>query len=157
MLIELKPQLFPLDMNGLRVLVREQEARFTKLTNIITAANVRIDALRKQAAPPPKLSAGVTAQEQQMFKNVAQRQLVSQIGEVRRATDKELVPIVKTMQASAGDAKEHQFSDTAAIGRKLLDRGPDGYVLPFEIISLLLLSVVIAAIVVARKTKSTTG
>jgi hypothetical protein len=106
MLIELKPQLLPLDMNGLRVMVRDQEARFAKLTNIITAANARIDALRKAAAPPPKLSAGVTAQEQQIFKNVAQRQLVSAIGNVRRETDKELVPIVKAMQATAGDAKE---------------------------------------------------
>jgi NADH-quinone oxidoreductase subunit J len=41
---------------------------------------------------------------------------------------------------------------TAALGRKLLDRGPDGYVLPFEIISLLLLAAAIGGIVVARKT-----
>ena len=53
-----------------------------------------------------------------------------------------------------GNSKAQQFSDTAAIGRKLLDRGAEGYVLPFEIISLLLLCVVIAAIVIARKTTS---
>jgi NADH-quinone oxidoreductase subunit J len=41
---------------------------------------------------------------------------------------------------------------TAALGRKLLDRGPDGYVLPFELISLLLLASAIGGIVVARKT-----
>ena len=51
----------------------------------------------------------------------------------------------------SGD-KAPQFNDTAAIGRKLLDRGADGYVLPFEVISLLLLVVVIGAIVIARKT-----
>lgn len=52
-----------------------------------------------------------------------------------------------------GDKKAQQFSDTAAIGRKLLDRGATGYVLPFEIVSLLLLCVVIGAIVIARKTQ----
>lgn len=39
---------------------------------------------------------------------------------------------------------------TAAIGRKLLNTGADGFVLPFEIISLLLLAVVLGSIVVAR-------
>jgi NADH-quinone oxidoreductase subunit J len=38
-----------------------------------------------------------------------------------------------------------------AIGKALLDFGPDGYVLPFEVISLLLLAAVIGGIVVARK------
>lgn len=46
--------------------------------------------------------------------------------------------------------------DTVALGRMLLNRGPTGYVLPFEIISLLLLTVVIGAIVVARKTPAET-
>lgn len=41
--------------------------------------------------------------------------------------------------------------DTAMIGRALLDRGPRGYVLPFEIVSLLLLAVVIGGITLARK------
>lgn len=39
-----------------------------------------------------------------------------------------------------------------AIGRKLLDTGSDGYVLPFEVISMLLLAVMIGGIVIARKT-----
>jgi NADH-quinone oxidoreductase subunit J len=39
-----------------------------------------------------------------------------------------------------------------AIGLQLLDRGPNGYVLPFEIISVLLLAAVIGGIVIARKT-----
>jgi NADH-quinone oxidoreductase subunit J len=42
--------------------------------------------------------------------------------------------------------------NTLAIGRQLLDTGAAGYVLPFEIISLLLLGAVIAGIVIARKT-----
>mgnify|MGYP001580332589 CR=1 FL=1 len=41
--------------------------------------------------------------------------------------------------------------DTPELGRRLLDYGPQGYVLPFEIISFLLLSVVIGVIVLARK------
>jgi len=40
---------------------------------------------------------------------------------------------------------------TKAIGRALLDFGADGYVLPFEVISILLLAAVIGGIVVARK------
>ena len=41
--------------------------------------------------------------------------------------------------------------DIRAIGRLLLDYGPKGYVLPFEIISLLLLAAVLGGIVIARK------
>ena len=43
-------------------------------------------------------------------------------------------------------------TDTMELGRKLLDYGPQGYALPFEIISLLLLAAVIGGIVIARKT-----
>jgi len=43
-------------------------------------------------------------------------------------------------------------NDVAAFGRKLLSYGADGYVLPFEIISLLLLSALIGGIVISRKT-----
>lgn len=42
--------------------------------------------------------------------------------------------------------------DVQAIGHGLLDQGPAGYVLPFEIISLLLLAAVLGGMVVARKT-----
>lgn len=42
--------------------------------------------------------------------------------------------------------------DTRAIGMALLDYGSNGYVLPFEIISLLLLAAAIGAIVIARRT-----
>lgn len=41
--------------------------------------------------------------------------------------------------------------DTLAIGRALLDFGADGYVLPFEIISLVLLAALIGGIVIARR------
>jgi NADH-quinone oxidoreductase subunit J len=42
-------------------------------------------------------------------------------------------------------------SNVAAIGRSLFDTGPEGYVLPFELISLLLLAALIGGVVVARK------
>jgi len=54
----------------------------------------------------------------------------------------------------------HSFSaDTVAaaeidmhvIGRSLLGTGPDGYVLPFEVISVLLVAAMIGAIVIAKK------
>lgn len=43
-------------------------------------------------------------------------------------------------------------NETVEIGRLLLDFGQTGYVLPFEVISLLLLAAVIAGIVIARRT-----
>ncbi len=91
-------------MDGLRRLSKEQEARLATLTTKISDANARIESLRKAAAPPPP-PGSITVQERQVFKSVAARQLVSQIGEVRRAADKELVPIVKAMQAAAEQAK----------------------------------------------------
>lgn len=41
--------------------------------------------------------------------------------------------------------------NTSAIGEALLDYGPAGYVIPFELISLLLLSAAIGGIVIARR------
>jgi NADH-quinone oxidoreductase subunit J len=43
-------------------------------------------------------------------------------------------------------------NNTEEIGLKLLDYGSGGYILPFEIISVLLLAAIIGGIVVARKT-----
>lgn len=42
--------------------------------------------------------------------------------------------------------------NTLAIGKKLLDYGATGYIVPFEVVSLLLLGVVLGGIVIARKT-----
>jgi NADH-quinone oxidoreductase subunit J len=42
--------------------------------------------------------------------------------------------------------------DTAALARSFLDRGPAGYVVPFELLSLLILAAAVGAIVLARKT-----
>lgn len=53
--------------------------------------------------------------------------------------------------AAAGAAAP--VDDAAVIGQRLLDYTGSGYVLPFEIISLLLLAAVIGGIVIARKTK----
>ena len=44
--------------------------------------------------------------------------------------------------------------DMSAIGNQLLSTGKNGYVLPFELISILLLAAMIAAIVVAKKEKN---
>ena len=59
--------------------------------------------------------------------------------------------IIRTTFPVSADQTE-VLDNTAAIGRKLLDRGSTGYIVPFEVVSLLLLCVVIAAIVIARKT-----
>ena len=44
--------------------------------------------------------------------------------------------------------------DMSAIGNQLLSTGKNGYVLPFELISILLLAAMIAAIIVAKKEKN---
>jgi NADH-quinone oxidoreductase subunit J len=54
-------------------------------------------------------------------------------------------PFAQSIDSSPQDA-------VTQIGLKLLDYGKDGYILPFEIISLLLLTAIIGGIVVARKT-----
>jgi NADH-quinone oxidoreductase subunit J len=43
--------------------------------------------------------------------------------------------------------------DMQLIGRQLMDTGKNGYALPFEVISILLLAAMIAAIVIAKKGK----
>jgi NADH-quinone oxidoreductase subunit J len=45
-----------------------------------------------------------------------------------------------------------KINDVKLVGQRLLDYGAGGYVLPFEIISVLLLAAMIGGIVVARKT-----
>ena len=47
--------------------------------------------------------------------------------------------------------------NTAAIGRALLDAGAQGYVLPFEVVSLLLLSALIGGITLSRKSAETSA
>jgi NADH-quinone oxidoreductase subunit J len=44
--------------------------------------------------------------------------------------------------------------DITVIGNQLLSTGKNGYVLPFELISILLLAAMIAAIVIAKKEKN---
>ncbi len=44
-------------------------------------------------------------------------------------------------------------SDTEMLGRALLSTGADGYALPFEVVSLILLAAMIGGIVIARKTQ----
>ncbi len=51
---------------------------------------------------------------------------------------------------SAGTAAAAEV-DMHLIGRSLLETGPDGYVLPFEVISILLVAAMIGAIVIAKK------
>ncbi len=53
----------------------------------------------------------------------------------------------------AGTAKELPV-DMTVIGNQLLSTGKNGYVLPFELISVLLLAAMIAAIVIAKKEKN---
>lgn len=48
-------------------------------------------------------------------------------------------------------------SDVRAVGESLINYGKDGYALPFEVISILLLAAMIGAIVVARKESNDTN
>jgi len=63
--------------------------------------------------------------------------------------DRILNPFFSAEMEAKGDI--HPVVGAGAVGRLLLDMGPQGYVLPFEVISLLLLAAVIGGIVVARK------
>jgi NADH:ubiquinone oxidoreductase subunit 6 (subunit J) len=49
------------------------------------------------------------------------------------------------------ESPQRSNDDVREIGLRLLDSGPGGFVLPFEVISVLLLAAVIGGIVVARK------
>ena len=49
------------------------------------------------------------------------------------------------------ESPQRSNDDVREIGLRLLDAGPGGFVLPFEVISVLLLAAVIGGIVVARK------
>ena len=46
---------------------------------------------------------------------------------------------------------EHGELDVRTIGHALMDTGKDGYVLPFEVISILLLACIVGGIMIARK------
>ncbi len=50
-------------------------------------------------------------------------------------------------------ANEAIGSDVKTIGKHLINYGNDGYVLPFEVISILLLAAMIAAIIIAKREK----
>jgi NADH-quinone oxidoreductase subunit J len=63
------------------------------------------------------------------------------------------VTALATTQFPLAAAPTAPANDAQAIGQMLLDYGPEGYVLPFEIISLLLLAAVLGGIVIARKTR----
>lgn len=54
------------------------------------------------------------------------------------------------------DLDHSKVDSTRAIGLALLDTGKNGYVLPFEVISVLLLAAAIGGIVIARKTPPST-
>lgn len=60
-----------------------------------------------------------------------------------------LTALINTNFSIDSTASQHE-EITANLGRMLLSTGPKGYVLPFEIISLLLLAAVIGGIVIAR-------
>ncbi|MEN8249700.1 MAG: NADH-quinone oxidoreductase subunit J [Bacteroidota bacterium] len=60
---------------------------------------------------------------------------------------------LKSFDFKAGAVSESPY-DVKAIGTKLLSYGEYGYVLPFEVISVLLLGAIIAAIIIAKKSVS---
>jgi NADH-quinone oxidoreductase subunit J len=63
------------------------------------------------------------------------------------------VMVVSALQATdfAVTTQTVAVDEVSALGFSLLNYGAEGYVLPFEIISLLLLSVLIGGIIIARK------
>ncbi|MEI8115703.1 MAG: NADH-quinone oxidoreductase subunit J [Bacteroidia bacterium] len=64
-----------------------------------------------------------------------------------------VIATLLTHPFQAGSTKELPV-DMTEIGNQLLSTGKNGYVLPFELISILLLAAMIAAIVIAKKDKN---
>jgi hypothetical protein len=102
MLIDLKPQLIPLDMPGLQTFASEQNKRLAKLTKLIADAEALIEKARKEAAPPPK---GVSGAERQIIQTINDRQTNSKILDIRRAADSALIELLKASQNAAAAAK----------------------------------------------------
>lgn len=63
------------------------------------------------------------------------------------------ITTILQQQWQATDALAQEVNMTV-IGKSLLNYGEDGYALPFEVISVLLLAAMIAAIVIAKKSKT---
>ena len=103
MQIDLKPQLIPLDLNGLQSYAGEQKARLSKLNTLIADATTRIERVRKAVAPPPK---DMTGAERQIIQNVNQRQLTSEILAIRRDADSAMIDIIRATQSAARAAKD---------------------------------------------------
>jgi hypothetical protein len=103
MVIELKPQLIPLDFSGLKKYTNEQRTRLVTLNNLIAEYTVRIEKVRKAAAPTPK---DMTAQERLIISNATMRQVNSEILALRRAGDGAMIETIKGLQAAASAAQE---------------------------------------------------
>ena len=62
--------------------------------------------------------------------------------------------ILPTPELASGTVSAPEnYSGLEPIAMRLLDYGPDGFIIPFEVVSVLLLMTLICAITVARKTK----
>jgi NADH-quinone oxidoreductase subunit J len=62
------------------------------------------------------------------------------------------IAVISTFKFTSS-MKEPISSDVQTIGKQLISYNKDGYVLPFEVISILLLAAMIAAIIIAKKEK----
>lgn len=103
MLIDLKPQIVPLDLTGLQNFASAQNTRLVKLNQLINDADARIEKARRAAAPPPK---GVTGPERQIIQTITDRQVNSEILTIRREADGALIEVLKAMKNAASTAKE---------------------------------------------------
>lgn len=65
--------------------------------------------------------------------------------------------MIATKWAPAAQPPRVTADDAKAIGTSLLDYGATGYVLPFEVVSLLLLAVIVVGTVLARRTEAKDG
>jgi len=102
MLIDLKPQLIPLDINGLQQFASAQNTRLIKLTQLIATADAKIEKARQAAAPPPK---GVSGAERQIIQTITDRQVNSEILAIRREADGAIVGVLVAMRNAASAAK----------------------------------------------------
>lgn len=67
-----------------------------------------------------------------------------------------VISVLAKYSFEVGERTQVGPQDIRAVGTQLISTGEKGYVLPFEVISVLLLAAMVAAIVIAKKVKSET-
>ncbi len=99
----LQPPVQPITtLEALGSFVRTQAQRYARVNSLIANAESAMDKIRKAAAPPPSVT---TLADRQLLQQAADVTARPKIMEIKDATEKEILPLIKTMKRAAKDAK----------------------------------------------------